>query len=212
MKAWNAIVRRKGFTLIEFLVVIGVIAILAAMLFPAFARAREKARQANCLSNEKQLGLAFAMYVQDNDETFPGAPDGAAGIGQYGGWVWYSQFDNPQTGPSTAIDPTKGALYPYARNAQIYRCPSDNRGTVSYEMNGLLRYAFAGSVYDESTCLLLVEENQFGTANDGYFNTAMDPVMRRHNEGAGYGFVDGHAKWYKWSDTDTWGKCSLTPP
>ena len=62
---------RRGFTLIELLVVIAIIAILAAILFPVFAQAREKARQATCASNEKQIGLAILMYVGDYDETFP---------------------------------------------------------------------------------------------------------------------------------------------
>lgn len=63
--------QRSGFTLIELLVVIAIIAILAAILFPVFAQAREKARQATCLSNGKQIGLGFMMYVQDYDETYP---------------------------------------------------------------------------------------------------------------------------------------------
>src|ERR1700756_3607746 len=63
--------RRSGFTLIELLVVIAIIAILAAILFPVFAQAREKARQASCASNMKQIGLAMIMYVQDYDETMP---------------------------------------------------------------------------------------------------------------------------------------------
>jgi prepilin-type N-terminal cleavage/methylation domain-containing protein len=62
--------KRSGFTLIELLVVIAIIAILAAILFPVFGRAREQARKATCQSNMKQLGLAFAMYLQDWDETF----------------------------------------------------------------------------------------------------------------------------------------------
>src|SRR5436309_2182636 len=62
---------RKGFTLIELLVVIAIIAILAAILFPVFAQAREKARQATCASNLKQIGTAFMMYIQDYDEMFP---------------------------------------------------------------------------------------------------------------------------------------------
>jgi prepilin-type N-terminal cleavage/methylation domain-containing protein len=63
--------KQRGFTLIELLVVIAIIAILAAILFPVFAQAREKARQTSCLSNEKQLGTAISMYVQDYDETYP---------------------------------------------------------------------------------------------------------------------------------------------
>jgi prepilin-type N-terminal cleavage/methylation domain-containing protein len=64
---------RRGFTLIELLVVIAIIAILAAILFPVFSKAREKARQASCLSNQKQIGLAMMMYIEDYDETYPPA-------------------------------------------------------------------------------------------------------------------------------------------
>lgn len=105
-----------GFTLIELLVVIAIIAILAAILFPVFAQAREKARQTACLSNEKQLGLAFMQYVADYDETFPA---GTAGPGN--GCVGWG-----------------GQLYPYVKSGEVYRCPADislNGSGISYAMN-----------------------------------------------------------------------------
>ncbi len=89
---------KRGFTLIELLVVIAIIAILAAILFPVFARAREKARQASCQSNLKQLALAFHSYVQDYDERVFGARLNVRG------WT--------------------GALEPYIKNVQIFECPS----------------------------------------------------------------------------------------
>ncbi len=93
---------RSGFTLIELLVVIAIIAILAAILFPVFAQARAKARQISCLSNQKQLGLAYMQYVQDYDETFPFCEKyGAAGAG----WA--------------------GRVYPYVKSVGVYECPDD---------------------------------------------------------------------------------------
>src|SRR5437764_2195631 len=79
---------RKAFTLIELLVVIAIIAILAAILFPVFAQAREKARAASCLSNQKQIALAFSMYSQDYDETYPRAVDTVSGL-------WWEQSITP---------------------------------------------------------------------------------------------------------------------
>jgi len=101
----------SGFTLIELLVVIAIIAILAAILFPVFAQAREKARQTSCLSNTKQIGLGLTMYVQDADEMFPTAYYYKDNAGQPGGYFHW-----------TAL------IMPYVKNESMYVCPSDRDG------------------------------------------------------------------------------------
>jgi prepilin-type N-terminal cleavage/methylation domain-containing protein/prepilin-type processing-associated H-X9-DG protein len=96
--------RSRGFTLIELLVVIAIIAILAAILFPVFAQAREKARQATCVSNEKQLGLGIVMYQQDNDEYYPyGMNWFDAGSGAYWSGIIMPYIKNGSTANSTGV-------------------------------------------------------------------------------------------------------------
>ncbi len=107
----------RGFTLIELLVVIAMIATLAAILFPVFAKAREKGRQTACASNEKQIMLAVLQYVQDNDETYPHTA-------QYLNYTTYPTLLWPQT------------LYPYTKSTGVFQCPDDSNTAVpSYATN-----------------------------------------------------------------------------
>jgi prepilin-type N-terminal cleavage/methylation domain-containing protein len=121
--------RRRGFTLIELLVVIAIIAILAAILFPVFAQAREKARQATCLSNTKQIALGLHMYLQDYDEILPFAYN-YWGPGTYTvGAITY------KTTPGLVPPPIY--LAPYGKNYGVFTCPSAAKqpptsGTISY--------------------------------------------------------------------------------
>jgi prepilin-type N-terminal cleavage/methylation domain-containing protein/prepilin-type processing-associated H-X9-DG protein len=110
--------RRRGFTLIELLVVIAIIAILAAILFPVFAQAREKARQTSCLSNMKQISLGWTMYMQDYDETWIFRVGGnAIGKGDACAWRWLCGADRP-------LFDWWDVVQPYTRNNQIVACPS----------------------------------------------------------------------------------------
>jgi len=111
---------RKGFTLIELLVVIAIIAILAAILFPVFAQAREKARMTSCLSNTKQLGLGVMMYVQDYDEMFPCSSWDTPPVGT-------TQTDSGNASYPSSVN-WMWKVMPYIKNRQILICPSDPKG------------------------------------------------------------------------------------
>jgi prepilin-type N-terminal cleavage/methylation domain-containing protein/prepilin-type processing-associated H-X9-DG protein len=204
--------RRHGFTLIELLVVIAIIAILAAILFPVFAKAREKARQTSCLSNLKQIGTSVMMYAQDYDETYPVNASITADMASQVALTWPNR------------------LMPYVKNNQLFKCPSDRRAPAadfpgcrllaeSYCWNAFFgRETDCGytatslglaEVAAPSQCAMLWDDSAdwFAAGYGAWFNTIDNPdcarsfdaevLQGRHNGGDNFMFADGHAKWYR---------------
>src|SRR4051794_36230743 len=154
--------RRGAFTLIELLVVIAIIAILAAILSPVFAQARDKARSATCVSNLKQIGTAITLYIQDYDEIMPGAAAPPQDWTPYSGTTYIqpplSNGNPAATSPRWAM--WTNLLQPYIKNWNVFRCPSASdvdvypastvfnpRHGFSYTYNGILAvYPTAGFV------------------------------------------------------------------
>ena len=190
---------RKGFTLIELLVVIAIIAILAAILFPVFARAREKARQASCMSNLKQIGLAMHMYAQDNDGRMPGYTyDSVNGHG----W-WYKK------------------LPPYIKNTQILTCTNqnlwhnpinygpwqplwswDNRICVddtSHPASTTWLYEGECQAYNHTSGIVRPRHSNCTASDNDPSTYAIDPNLGAHNGGENLLYIDGHVKWQNMS-------------
>ena len=196
---------RKGFTLIELLVVIAIIAILAAILFPVFARAREKARQASCLSNQKQIALAWHMYTQDYDETVP----------RYYYNVYHPVPNEFGYGSGYYVR-TLDVLHPYINNMQVRFCPSDSYRD-RFKLNYGYNYRYLGAWHaDGAGSLAEITEPAsticIGESNNGYdviYAPGIAEAVRvswdRHNGGSNYSFCDGHAKWMSEPDvTGNW--------
>ncbi len=136
---------RKGFTLIELLVVIAIIAILAAILFPVFAQAREKARQTQCISNAKQLGTALIMYISDWDNMLPSSNYAEAAGAGIDPRAWYGPWANPWPGSQLHKEyiqnrSYRGIMMPYVKNGALFVCPSDAQADKNADCNAVKRY------------------------------------------------------------------------
>jgi len=213
--------RTRAFTLTELLAAIAVVSVLAALLFPAFAQARDKARASSCLSNGKQIGLSYLMYMQDHDGGLP--------------------LSNHSGGLASWIQ----SCQPYIRDRGVYRCPSDASETPwarteeewsdaqirtvrrsSYFLNAWLagsnRFGADGSVVTPALVIYLAESADdsgsdhfhpmcWGAADPEYPGCARSPALwddarsetreialRRHQEGSNYLYLDGHAYWARW--------------
>jgi prepilin-type N-terminal cleavage/methylation domain-containing protein/prepilin-type processing-associated H-X9-DG protein len=173
----------RGFTLIELLVVIAIIAILAAILFPVFARARENARRSSCQSNMKNIGLAFQQYLQDYDELFP------QGVVTYNaGWASYE-------------------LQPYIKSTQVFTCPSDSAGSstapYSYGYNSLVGPAASGinqsSLAASALTVLNYEVTALANSVQVIGTTVAAADAKRHLDGSNFSFTDGHVKWFNYT-------------
>ncbi len=228
---------KNGFTLIELLVIIAIIAILAAILFPVFARARENARRTSCISNLKQLGLGIMQYTQDYDESMP--TSGTNGLRGFG-----------------------GRIFPYVKSKQVFACPSDSgpdttsatRGKISYAGNNNIATVNGGNnapplitVFAEPSRTVMFSEivapghfaeflnpqeydtpstdggkpqpqnstntikNEMGaTAGRPFSATWTQSETGRHLDGSNFCFVDGHVKWLRGESVSS-GRTNYAP-
>ena len=183
---------RTAFTLVELLVVIGIIAILAALLLPAVSQAKESARRSACASNQRQIILAASMYADEHEGRFPGQPGDGLPVRAVGGdgRNYYA------------------LLMPCVNNPRVWLCPSvlpSEKGLLAFHMNGLIitTNGLPATAIAEPSQTLLIAETGFKRLYNLAFlrpdqtgNYLYDRPQRNHSGGSNAGFVDGHVHWY----------------
>jgi prepilin-type N-terminal cleavage/methylation domain-containing protein/prepilin-type processing-associated H-X9-DG protein len=219
---------RRGFTLIELLVVIAVIAILMAILMPALRAAREQGKRSVCLSNLKQLNLAWIMYSDDNNGKIPYSD------------VWYSWTANPSVGPCwvewydipsklLGREPKEadwikgvknGSLWSYCKSVKLYKCPTGIRGeivtyTIVDSMNGYcgwdeytpkLKITNRSQILRPGNRAVFLDEGKLSKGTWGVLYSVeawFDAPPTRHSNGTNFSFADGHSEFWKWHDMRT---------
>ena len=219
--------RERAFTLIELLVVIAIIAILAAILFPVFAQARDKARQTACINNLKQMGTALTMYRQDYDgvnarhrlcpdkpadplcDTTPGAT--FTGPNE----IWWAPYDNSVKPDSTGPYPNyhEGFLQPYIKNTQIFKCPDATQWQVGYAMSYITNgpMGLPDAAVQNPTAFIIWEHGKTpGCADSTQMMSPRGPWLpfdgdanadthypARHSSGTVFAKADSSVKWVK---------------
>jgi len=208
---------RRAFTLIELLVVIAIIAILMAILMPTLHRAKEQGQRASCLSNVKQLTLAWILYAQDNDDRIV---NGSTFFSRPGEVAWIGARWQVTGTPEQLREHLKdGILYKYCEDVDIFKCPTGIRGEVlTYAivdaMNGAtsipgtkdLMIKRLSQVRRQSERFVFIDEGKISPDSwTVYYDQESwwDQPTVRHGDGTNFSFADGHSEYWKWRDART---------